>query len=189
MNVHFQIATVSYSPDLTGVDAASIPVAVLAVGRGESGDWFGASIGIGAKPLTAGPLAQVFNLDPLAARMLGDVPGLIRRYVDRAMAHQTADATPKSVLETFSSVLRTSIHVSAISDSQCETFARRDQIPSLLAARALQQLTDALMAFAPSLEDSRRTEAKKAPKSLDIMNHVEQVTWHPPSPPSTQLHL
>jgi hypothetical protein len=88
----------------------SIPIAVLVVGKSETGAWTALAMGVDIKKL---------GIDPLLAAMLTDVPNLVRSHFDSAMKRvKSADATPEAVLREFHEVLRTNIHVSSLSDEQ-----------------------------------------------------------------------
>jgi hypothetical protein len=107
----YELATVSYCPDLTDSNAAAVPIAVLIIGRLQEHErargWVACAASIDAKRL---------GVDPLAGAMLADVPHLIRRHVDRTMAGLRCATDVRRVLVAFHESLKTSIHVSEIAD-------------------------------------------------------------------------
>lgn len=174
MKLDYRLATISYCPDLTDPNAVSIPIAVLAVGK-DDGHWSAAAVGLDAKRL---------GLDPLSSAMLADVPHMIRRHVDAAMKRLDTQATTAAVLRAFHESLKTSIHVSEISDPRVVEVAEPRSIAVALfekslvvLERALGQLGDRLIAhlgqpgWAPQVAPEKLMEP--AP---------EQLFWQPTPP-------
>lgn len=110
MKLNYRVVTLSFCPDMVDPNAVSIPIAVLVVGRSDTGAWTALAMGVDVKKL---------GIDPLLAAMLSDVPNLVRSHFDSAMKRvKSADVTPEAVLREFHEVLRTNIHVSSLSDEQ-----------------------------------------------------------------------
>ena len=83
MKLSYQLATISYCPDLTDPAAVSVPIAVLAVGKtsNDEGFWSAGIVGVDAKRM---------GIDPLSSAMLADVPHMIRRHVREKAQHDLA---------------------------------------------------------------------------------------------------
>lgn len=160
MNLSYQLASISYCPDLTDPDAVSLPIAVLAVGKAtdSEGLWSAAIVGIDAKRL---------GIDPLSTAMLADVPHMIRRHVDAAMKTLAPEATPEMVLKTFHESLKTSIHVSAISDRKEVEVKDARGLATALIDPAFVVLETSMRALLPS---------------RDLERAPEQLFWQPASP-------
>ena len=174
MNLSYRLATISYCPDLTDPNAVSLPIAVLTVGN-DDGHWSAAAVCLDAKRL---------GLDPLASAMLADVPHMIRRHLDATMKRLSPDATPEIVLRALHESLKTSIHVSAISEPRKIALPDPRRIAAALFETAFDVLKTALrhlseqvgatlprLAWAPSIAPERLMEP--AP---------EQLFWQPIPP-------
>ncbi len=135
----------------------SLPIAVLAVGKASNAErfWSAAIVGIDAKRL---------GIDPLSTAMLADVPHMIRRHVDAAMKKLAADATPDMVLRAFHESLKTSIHVSAISE-------RRE-----VEVRDARGLATAL------IDPSFATLERSMHDLAGLAQAPEQLFWQPTAP-------
>lgn len=153
----YRIATISYCPDLTDPRAVSVPVAALLVSRDANSKWTAVAMGFDLSH---------FGLDPLAEALLADLPGLVRRTLDTAMKSISTDgATPEQVLREFHELLRTSVHVSKISEERELHLA-----DGIAAARELFELTtrELLSALLPP---------PAARPNLDVP--PAYVLWHP----------
>lgn len=97
MILEYQQAIVSLSLDLTNPDAASRPVAVMLVGKADG--W----------PVAAIACRRIHGThDPVTNEILGDIPALLLRHLDRAF-HPGAELP--EVLHKLHMSLRNSLHV------------------------------------------------------------------------------
>lgn len=174
MNLSYRLATISYCPDLTDPSAVSLPIAVLTVGK-DDGHWSAAAVCLDAKRL---------GLDPLASAMLADVPHMIRRHLDAAMKRLKADATPEIVLRALHESLKTSIHVSAISEPREVALPDPRRIATALFEKAFEVLAAALAHLSVQVGALPRLPwaPRIAPERL-MDPAPEQLFWQP-SPPA-----
>ncbi len=174
MKLSYQLATISYCPDLTDPSAVSVPIAVLAVGKtsNDEGFWSAGIVGVDAKRM---------GLDPLSSAMLADVPHMIRRHVDGAMRALTADATPDAVLREFHESLKTSIHVSEIGAVREVDVAEPRQLAQVLIERSLSTLEAAFKKLGQALPRLGQWTPQVSPERL-MSPAPEQMYWHPAGP-------
>lgn len=174
MKLSFQLATISYCPDLTDPNAVSVPIAVLAVGKtsNDEGFWSAGIVGVDAKRM---------GIDPLSSAMLADVPHMIRRHVDGAMRRLTPDATPDAVLREFHESLKTSIHVSDIGAAQEVDVAEPRQLAQVLIAPSLSTLEVALKRHREALPRRGQWTPRVSPERL-MTPAPEQMYWQPAGP-------
>ncbi|MDP1824351.1 MAG: hypothetical protein Q8L48_13940 [Archangium sp.] len=144
MKLNFRVVTLSFCPDMVDPNAVSIPIAVLVVGKSDTGTWTALAMGVDVKKL---------GIDPLLGAMLSDVPNLVRAHFDAAMKRvKSADATPEAVLREFHEVLRTNIHVSSLSDEQHLEVADAMKLSHQLFDVAIEAFKAQWKASVPTLE-------------------------------------
>lgn len=175
MKLDYRLATISYCPDLTDPNAVSIPIAVLAVGK-DDGSWSAAAVGLDAKRL---------GLDPLSSAMLADVPHMIRRHLDAAMKQLDTNATTAAVLRAFHESLKTSIHVSEISDPREVEVLDPRRIAVALFEKSLVVLERALVRLAEQVGAhlGKATWAPRVAPERLMEPAPEQLFWQPSPPP------
>lgn len=174
MKLSYQLATISYCPDLTDPNSVSMPIAVLAVGKtsNAAGLWSAAIVGVDAKRM---------GIDPLSSAMLADVPHMIRRHVDGVMRRLTSDATPDVVLRAFHESLKTSIHVSAIGSGREVAVPDPRHLAQVLLEPAFSTLEAAFKTQRELVPRSGQWTPRVAPDRL--MNPApEQMFWQPAGP-------
>lgn len=171
MQLIYELATVSYSPDLTDPQGSSLPIAVVVVGRSIDGGaksiWIAAAAGIDAKQL---------GLDPLSTAMLADVPHMIRSHVDEEMKGISPDDQPTTVLRALHESLKTSIHVSELSKLVELTVDSREQAAKSVQDAAIYGLIDRIRAF--PIESERAWSPRVRPSEL-IDPYPEYTYWQP----------
>ncbi len=174
MKLSYQLATISYCPDLTDPNAVSIPIAVLAVGKAsnDAGLWSAGIVGVDAKRM---------GIDPLSSAMLADVPHMIRRHVDGAMQRLRADATPDAVLREFHESLKTSVHVSAIGAVHEVDVAEPRRLAQVLIEISLSTLEAALKKLGAALPRHGQWTPRVPPERL-MTPAPEQLYWQPTGP-------
>lgn len=176
MKLSYQLASISYCPDLTDPNAVSLPIAVLAVGKASNAEefWSAAIVGVDAKRM---------GIDPLSTAMLADVPHMIRRHVDAAMKKLTADATPDVVLRAFHESLKTSIHVSAISERREVEVRDARGLATALIDPSFVTLERSMHELTGQLAQGLRAEWSPRVSPERLMAHApEQLFWQPTSP-------
>jgi hypothetical protein len=180
MRVSCQLATISYCHDLTDPDAVSLPIAVLAIGKGVGAEafWIAAVVGLDAKRL---------GIDPLSTALLADVPHMIRRHVDAAVKTLPPGATPGAVLRAFREALKTSIHVSAIDQPEELEAPNARSLAVALIDPSLAALESAVH---QTTVGSTRAEWTPTVSPEHLMEPApEQLFWQLPSPErGTSLH-
>jgi hypothetical protein len=89
--------------DLTDPNARSLPIAIQLIGT--VGDEF-----------LAGAMGKTFygGIDPIADALLGDLPRVLRQHVDECVEGELT--TPDQVLRSLAHSMRTTLHVSKISE-------------------------------------------------------------------------
>ncbi len=174
MKLSYQLATISYCPDLTDPNAVSVPIAVLAVGKSsdDEGFWTAGIVGIDAKRM---------GIDPLSSAMLADVPHMIRRHVDGAMRRLHLDATPDAVLREFHESLKTSIHVSEIGAVHEVEVAEPRQLAQVLIDPSLATLEAAFKRLREALPRRGQWTPQVSPERL-MSPAPEQMYWQPAGP-------
>lgn len=177
MKLAYQMATISYCPDLTDPNALSVPISVLALAR-EDGRWSAVAVGLDAKQL---------GLDPLSSSLLADVPHLIRRHVESAMKGLAPDVAPAGVLRAFHESLKTSIHVSHIGEAQTLELSDPRKIGEALSEQALVVLQQSLttLALMAATRAATATWQPRVPPQELIEPAPEQLFWRP-TPPSME---
>lgn len=174
MRLSYQLATISYCPDLTDPNGISVPIAVLAVGKTTSDEafWSAAIVGVDARRM---------GLDPLSSAMLADVPHMIRRHVDAAMRSLTPDATPAMVLRTFHESLKTSIHVSELGLPREVEVPDARQLAQVLLEPSFAVLEAGLKQVAARPPRRGEWTPRVAPERL-MTPAPEQLFWQPSTP-------
>lgn len=174
MKLSYQLATISYCPDLTDPNAVSIPIAVLAVGKTSNAEglWSAAMVGVDAKRM---------GIDPLSSAMLADVPHMIRRHVDGAMRKLTPAATPEMVLREFHESLKTSIHVSEIRSVQEVDVPDPRHLAQALMDPSFAALETSLQALSKTIPRLGQWTPRVAPERL-MTPAPEQMFWQPATP-------
>lgn len=174
MKLSYQLATISYCPDLTDPSAVSVPIAVLAVGKTANTEafWSAAMVGVDAKRM---------GLDPLSSAMLADVPHLIRRHVDASMRKVKTDSTPSDVLRAFHESLKTSVHVSELGQVHEVDLPDPRQLAHALMDPSFSALESAFNRLTATLPRVGQWTPRVAPERL-MTPAPEQLFWQPPAP-------
>ena len=130
--LNYGSAIVSFCPDLTAPNGESIPLAGLLFGQvDDDGD---DDVRLAAVAWLEIP-DQIFKADPIAAKIMRDLPSVLKEHVDEAwesiVAEEDAATAAESLLAELHNSLRNSLHVSEISFAESEV-QEVDDAPGVL---------------------------------------------------------
>ncbi|MBK8998024.1 MAG: hypothetical protein IPM35_20055 [Myxococcales bacterium] len=131
MKLTYSQATVGFCRDLTDPSCQPIPLAVVVIGKSESGGF----AGVGYR------LTVELDLDPISRAVLEDVPALLKAYLDRTLDSIRPDTDLTARLHGLHSSLRNSLSVLTVSAE------RELEVPEEPAEAASQLLMEAVRGF------------------------------------------
>lgn len=193
--VHYELATLSFSVDLTAPDASCVPIGVLVlVDLGEAR----LAVFVGVQPQEQGPL------DPITFELLKDVPALVQEHLDQVMRGLPSDVDMRKILTALHTRLRNSIYVSDIQSEKSldipdelvaglratddARFEARGELEQRVVGLALRALAHGLREVATPREpetgaDPAASPAKMAwPCQMADVDNASTHTWRLPSP-------